>query len=201
MIRKLKFMSERVVTVRVCLRTYKTHWLFGKANDRRHAENGCMSNLFLFQRFLKRRKRKKLELYIYTKVIMIISVLCFFSPWPKVCLVNNIFLPVNDAWRTLVDCIGLLFNGVNVAVLSSFDVDEEKSALDNDGDIYSDNDCSILLGRRTLIDERPLLLLLFKIDDAQSDDDEDDVSDEDKEIISLLRSTIGACCCCLDCMH
>lgn len=95
----------------------------------------------------------------------------------------------------------MLFNGVNVAVLSSFDVDEEKSALDNDGDIYSDNDCSILLGRRTLIDERPLLLLLFKIDDAQSDDDEDDVSDEDKEIISLLRSTIGACCCCLDCMH
>jgi hypothetical protein len=42
-----------------------------------------------------------------------------------------------------VDSVGLLFNGVNVAVLSSLVADEEKNALDNDGDIYSDNDCSI----------------------------------------------------------
>ncbi len=59
----------------------------------------------------------------------------------KVCLIN--ILPVNDAWRIGFDCIGLLFNGVNVAVLSSLVVDEEKNAFDNDGDIYSDNDCSI----------------------------------------------------------
>ncbi len=60
----------------------------------------------------------------------------------KVCLIN--ILPVNDAWRIVFDCIGLLFNGVNVAVLSSLVVtDEEKNAFDNDGDTYSDNDCNI----------------------------------------------------------
>ncbi len=50
---------------------------------------------------------------------------------------------MNDAWRIVFDCTGLLFNGVNVAVLSSVVVDEEKNAFDNDGDIYSDNDCNI----------------------------------------------------------
>ena len=63
------------------------------------------------------------------------------SSLAQVGLIN--VLPVNEACRIVVDSAGLLFNGVNVAVLSSLVVDEEKNALDNDGDIYSDNDCSI----------------------------------------------------------
>ncbi len=69
--------------------------------------------------------------------MMIINIFFFV----KVCLIN--ILPVNDAWRIVFGWIGLLFNGVNVAVLSSLVVDEEKNALDNDGDMYSDNDCNI----------------------------------------------------------
>jgi hypothetical protein len=34
-------------------------------------------------------------------------------------------------------------------------VDEEKIVFDNDGDIYSDNDCNIQFGRRILTDEHP----------------------------------------------
>ncbi len=69
-------------------------------------------------------------------------------------------------------------------VLSSVIVDEERIVFDNDGDIYSDNDCNIQLGRRLLTDECPL----FKL---YNEDDDDDDDDDDKEIISELKSNIG----------
>ena len=111
---------------------------------------------------------------------------------------------MNDPWRIVFDCIGLLFNGVNVAVLSSFVVvvvdddedeedDEEKKALDIEGDIYSDNDCNIWLGLSTLADERPPVEFNGIVGVQRDDDDDDDVADDDNEIISLFRSTIGAC--------
>lgn len=117
-----------------------------------------------------------------------------------VCLIN--ILPVNDAWRIGLDWIGLLFNGVKVAVLSSLvvvvvdedddeeDDVEEKNAFDNDGDMYSDRDCNIWLVRRTLADDRPPL----GIDGVHNDDEDDeDAADDDNEIISLVKSTMGAC--------
>ncbi len=57
----------------------------------------------------------------------------------------------------LPDSIEWLLSGVNVAVFSSVIVDEERIVFDNEGEIYSDSECNIQLGRWLFTIERPLL--------------------------------------------